>query len=105
MHRLSRRIPAPPSTYSSSSSHEPQLSTGVSFANMPVSQQAISMAFQVLDKDEDGRINRSVEAAMLCSAQHGVLGHVPRQLGCLSTTAHIWSVIVAGTHPALLGTQ
>lgn len=74
MHRLTRRIPAPPSTYSSSSDHEPQLS--VSFANLPVSQQAISMAFQVLDKDEDGRITRLVAAGVLVN-----------MLGCQQTPA------------------
>jgi hypothetical protein len=51
-----RHLAAAPSSHSGRS--EPQLGAGVSFASLPVSHQAISMAFQVLDKDEDGRISR-----------------------------------------------
>lgn len=41
-----------------SRSNSSSLDGGLSFSKLPISQQSISMAFQVLDKDEDGRISR-----------------------------------------------
>lgn len=43
--------------YTSSSRRDAEI-TGVSFARLPISQQSLSMAFQILDRDEDGRISR-----------------------------------------------
>lgn len=49
----------------------------VSFASMPISQQTLSMAFQILDKDEDGRITR-------CVARSSMLFHFVSGVVCLT---------------------
>jgi hypothetical protein len=53
-----RTLRHPHVTCSHSSRDEPEVSVGISFAKLPLSQQSLSMAFQILDKDEDGRISR-----------------------------------------------